>query len=96
MIADCPAAFGIASNWRHHCRKCGILVCQDHSSKTGLLFDHLNKEGDLVHGLCERRVCDPCYQELTNEIYETADFTQAMKERGETGELERSDSGSST
>ena len=57
-------------------------MCHDHSSKTGLLFSHLNKTGDLVHGLVERRVCDPCYTELNNEVYEAQDFIESMKERG--------------
>ncbi|XP_046860101.1 pleckstrin homology domain-containing family F member 2-like [Xenia sp. Carnegie-2017] len=46
-------------NRRHHCRKCGGVVCGDCSTKRFLLPQQSSKP---------LRVCDKCYSELTNEV----------------------------
>jgi len=46
-----------AYNRRHHCRNCGLIVC-DGCSKKRFLLPHLDSK--------PVRVCDACYNKLTN------------------------------
>lgn len=51
----CSTAFGMI-NRKHHCRNCGGVYCQTHSSKS-MELEHL--------GITEPvRVCDTCYDEI--------------------------------
>jgi hypothetical protein len=47
----CDMPFGV-SRWRHHCRKCGMLVCGQHSKQTQILR--------YIHKSERQRVCDRC------------------------------------
>jgi hypothetical protein len=51
----CDNTFSILL-FRHHCRKCGNIVCGNCSSQTYLL--------ENVSHTHESRVCDPCFREL--------------------------------
>ena len=50
----CHETFGRFSRRRHHCRKCGCLVCHECSGKTWRMPPKNEKQ----------RVCDPCYADL--------------------------------
>ncbi len=54
----CGKTFGIFTR-RHHCRACGKIVCNDHSSKK-LLLDHISKD-------VQQRVCDLCHKSYTTK-----------------------------
>lgn len=41
--------------WRHHCRACGTLTCDECSSNVATVVGYDDKE----------RVCDPCYRDIT-------------------------------
>ncbi|XP_063594117.1 pleckstrin homology domain-containing family F member 2-like isoform X4 [Penaeus indicus] len=78
-------------NRRHHCRKCGKVVCGPCSSKKVLLIHQSNKP---------LRVCLTCYDELSSAQTETGNETPInsnLKEplsdgEGEEGMKERNDS----
>ena len=55
-IVTCSTAFSLLER-RHHCRKCGGIFCQLHSSHKVNLINHFNN-------LYLSRVCDDCYQDL--------------------------------
>jgi hypothetical protein len=58
---DCPLCH---KKWtplfrRHHCRKCGDVVCKNCSSNK-LLLKHINESKKV-------RACDPCYSKVTGD-----------------------------
>jgi len=65
---------------RHHCRKCGAVVCAGCSSKKFLLPSQSSKA---------LRVCDGCYQVLSTNNSSSVDQKPTSDEKGN-----RSDSGS--
>lgn len=48
----CKQGFGLFRR-RHHCRKCGGLVCGEHSKRTEVLA--------YIHKSAKQRVCDDCF-----------------------------------
>jgi hypothetical protein len=48
----CSSSFGVFRR-RHHCRKCGNLVCGDHSKKSEVI--------PHIHKTEKHRVCDKCF-----------------------------------
>lgn len=48
----CKQGFGLFRR-RHHCRKCGGLVCGEHSKRTEVLA--------YIHPSTKQRVCDDCF-----------------------------------
>ena len=68
-------------NWRHHCRNCGILVCQSHSRSSCLLINWLVRDGVSCSKLASKRCCDGCKADLS-EAYEEEGFVEAMKRHG--------------
>ena len=67
----CKANFGLI-NRRHHCRNCGILVCDKCSSKRFFLA-HVNDKSNV-------RVCDTCYEDLSNSSSGNRDSPSSMLE----------------
>lgn len=55
MLEQCHKAFSY-TNRRHHCRKCGFVVCGSCSSHTAVL--------ESGEGAAPVRVCDNCFREL--------------------------------
>ena len=53
----CGRAFDLFYTWRHHCRRCGLVFCAEHSSHRMALGVDAQPaaEGELV------RVCDVCF-----------------------------------
>jgi hypothetical protein len=56
----CVKPFGVF-NRKHHCRKCGRLVCEPCSSKRLVLSLDCNNAGT------PQRVCEGCYKSLTRK-----------------------------
>eukprot|EP01041_Mallomonas_annulata_P003024 gene3024-5928_t len=46
---------------RHHCRKCGSLVCSTHSKQSVVLSN--------IHPSDKQRVCDDCYGAIVTELH---------------------------
>lgn len=61
---------------RHHCRKCGSLVCSDHSLKKQLLV-HIDKNSPI-------RVCDTCFSDGNSSgVPRTTSVMQQPSQGGE-------------
>ncbi|OBZ81529.1 hypothetical protein A0J61_10421 [Choanephora cucurbitarum] len=54
---SCQTRFSLFQR-RHHCRRCGLIVCQKHSANRLPLFDVTHPKGAWS------RVCDDCFYEL--------------------------------
>ncbi|TIB67874.1 FYVE-domain-containing protein [Wallemia mellicola] len=69
-IVTCSTSFNLLER-RHHCRKCGGVFCQPHSSHSASLVDTtscdyiLPRKNDTSRNVVAR-VCDDCYQDLTS------------------------------
>lgn len=55
----CPTRFSFFQR-KHHCRKCGSIICQKHSGNRLPLFHHRK---NTVNGHWSR-VCDHCFHDL--------------------------------
>ncbi|KAI8988634.1 hypothetical protein BDF20DRAFT_798183, partial [Mycotypha africana] len=58
QFQSCTTSFSFFQR-RHHCRRCGILVCQEHSLNRLPLFSPQEQ-----HHLSWYRVCDTCFFDL--------------------------------
>jgi hypothetical protein len=61
-------------NRRHHCRKCGAVVCSGCSSQK-VLLPHMSSAKAL-------RVCTECYKELTKSVKDTKELEAAIAQDG--------------
>jgi len=73
ICQNCSKSFGITRR-RHHCRKCGSVVCSDCSKNRSIV------EG---YGSSAQRTCNNCMA----KIYANAEKLRIQKEKEETARL---------
>lgn len=56
-----------AKSGKHHCRRCGRLVCQTCSTHTAQVYRPLNDSGGVDQGFHTVKVCDDCYALATGQ-----------------------------
>ncbi|CAO3600095.1 unnamed protein product [Absidia cylindrospora] len=59
QVSTCSLFFSLIHR-RHHCRRCGLLICHQHSQHQLPLYNPKRKN----HRLTWSRVCDPCYSTI--------------------------------